>query len=147
MTTTLVEFHEKFRVPELEVVRGDHWTWSVRPAQPTLGAGILSLNRFATSLGDLSTGEGADLAVVVAKVEGALRRFSAPARMNYLMLMMVDAHVHFHVLPRYGEVREEAGQQWSDASWPGPPGLGDDANLGGSETLLAIRDSLRALIT
>ena len=60
MTTTLAEFHDKFQVPELEVLRGDHWTWSVRPAQPTLGAGILSLNRFATSLGDLSAEEGAD---------------------------------------------------------------------------------------
>ena len=51
MTTTLAEFHEKFRVPELEVVRSEYWTWSVRPVQSTLGAGILSLNRFATAWG------------------------------------------------------------------------------------------------
>jgi diadenosine tetraphosphate (Ap4A) HIT family hydrolase len=146
MTTTLAEFHDKFHVPELEVLRGDHWTWSVRPAQPTLGAGILSLNRFATSLGDLSAEEGADLVRVVAVIEGALGRFSGPERMNYLMLMMVDAHVHFHVLPRYAEVRERVGQQMRDPAWPGPPMLADDVNLGGDETLLAIRDSLRELV-
>ena len=146
MTTTLAEFHEKFRVPELEVVRSEYWTWSVRPVQSTLGAGILSLNRFATAWGDLSTDEGADLASVVTTLEAAIADFSAPGRMNYLMLMMVDAHVHFHVLPRYADVRDRAGQQWRDPTWPGPPGLGDDSNLGGSETLLAIRDALRALV-
>ena len=65
--------------------------------------------------------------------------------MNYLMLMMVDAHVHFHVLPRYADVLDRVGQQWRDPAWPGPPGLADDSNLGGGETLLAIRDSLREL--
>jgi diadenosine tetraphosphate (Ap4A) HIT family hydrolase len=147
MTKTLAEFRQKFQVPELEVVRTDHWTWSVRPAQPTLGAGILSLNRFATSLADLTPAEGADLAVVAPKLERALGSFSAPERMNYLMLMMVDAHVHFHVLPRYGSVREVAGQEWADPAWPGPPALGEEANRGGGPTLLSIRDSLRALAT
>lgn len=145
MTTTLAEFYEKFQVPELEVVRTAHWTWSVRPAQPTLGAGILSLNRFATSLADLSSAEAADLAVIAPRIEGALSTFSAPARMNYLMLMMVDAHVHFHVLPRYADVRDHAGQQWIDPAWPGPPALGDDSNRGGRATLLSIRNALRGL--
>jgi diadenosine tetraphosphate (Ap4A) HIT family hydrolase len=144
MTTTLAEFNEKFRVAELAVVRTDHWTWSVRPVQTTLGAGILSLNRSATSFGDLSEQEAGDLVGVVHTIEATLKRYSAPGRMNYLMLMMVDSHVHFHVLPRYGEVRVEAGQEWGDEAWPGPPGLGDDANTGGRGTLLVIRDSLRA---
>ncbi|MCU0262048.1 MAG: hypothetical protein MUF09_00020 [Candidatus Nanopelagicales bacterium] len=146
MTTTLAEFHEKFRVTELQVARTDHWTWSVRPVQTTLGAGILSLNRFATSFGDLSEQEAGDLAGIVSALEAALQGFAAPGRMNYLMLMMVDAHVHFHVLPRYAEVRLQAGQEWTDRAWPGPPSLGEDANVGGSETLLVIRDSLRALL-
>lgn len=130
MTTTLGEFHEKFRVRELEIARSEHWTWSLRPVQSTLGAGILSLNRFSTSFGDLSRPEAGDLADITPKLEAALRGFSAPGRMNYLMLMMVDAHVHFHVLPRYGNVRLQAGQEWTDPAWPGPPVLGDDANLG-----------------
>ena len=75
-------------------------------------------------MGDLSTDEGADLAVVVTKIEAALGDFSAPGRMNYLMLMMVDAHVHFHVLPRYADVRDRAGQQWRDPSLAGAPRAG-----------------------
>jgi diadenosine tetraphosphate (Ap4A) HIT family hydrolase len=145
MTTTLAEFHEKFRVLELEIARTEHWTWSLRPAQPTLGAGILSLNRFATSFADLSTQEAGDLAGITRTIEGSLRGFAGPARMNYLMLMMVDAHVHFHVLPRYDDVRLQADQEWTDLAWPGPPVLGDDANLGGDATLVVIRDSLRIL--
>ena len=37
------------------------------------------------------------------------------------MLMMLDPHVHFHVLPRYGSPREFAGSTWNDASWPTAP--------------------------
>jgi len=42
---------------------------------------------------------------------------------NYLMLMMVDPDVHFHVIPRYASVRQHAGVQYADAGWPGPPQL------------------------
>jgi diadenosine tetraphosphate (Ap4A) HIT family hydrolase len=44
-------------------------------------------------------------------------------RINYLMLMMVDPDVHFHVLPRYSQQRELAGQLFPDTGWPGPPAL------------------------
>ena len=39
----------------------------------------------------------------------------------YLMLMMVDPHVHFHVLPRYREPRMFAGTVFEDFDWPAPP--------------------------
>lgn len=143
MTATLAEFHAKFQVDELEVLHTAHWTWSVRPAQPTLGAGILSLNRFATSLGELTSAEAADLSVAVPMIEATLRRTYAPGKLNYLMLMMVDAHVHFHVLARYDAPRLEHGQEWVDSDWPGPPDLAGDINQGGPATLAMIRDSLR----
>jgi len=52
-------------------------------------------------------------------------------KINYLMLMMVDPHVHFHVFPRYGSPRSLAGTSMDDTGWPGPPDLksgiaGDD---------------------
>jgi diadenosine tetraphosphate (Ap4A) HIT family hydrolase len=37
------------------------------------------------------------------------------------MLMMVDPHVHFHVIPRYASPRLFDGQDLGDASWPKPP--------------------------
>ena len=56
-------------------------------------------------------------------MEGCLRQVAAYERINYLMLMMVDPDVHFHVIPRYSTPRELAGQVFNDAGWPGPPAL------------------------
>ncbi len=42
-------------------------------------------------------------------------------KINYLALMMVDPHVHFHVIPRYSGSREFAGSTFADATWPKPP--------------------------
>jgi len=39
------------------------------------------------------------------------------------MLMMVDPHVHFHVLPRYAGARRFEGVDFDDRGWPGPPDL------------------------
>jgi len=39
------------------------------------------------------------------------------------MLMMVDPHVHFHVVPRYSEPRRWNGLEIADRGWPGPPDL------------------------
>lgn len=143
MTATLDEFATKFQVPELTVLRSEHWTWSVRPPQATLGAGVLSLNRFSTSLADLSAEEGADLTRVVAQVDGALQRWIAPDRMNYLMLMMVDAHVHFHVLPRFEAPRSFAGHEWVDGGWPAQPDLVANVAQSDPTTLGLVRDALR----
>lgn len=145
MTTTLAEFEQKFRLNELEILRTDHWTWSLRPVQATVGAGVLSLNRFSASFADLSNDEAADLAAIVPQMEGALQKYAQPDRMNYLMLMMVDAHLHFHVLPRYAQARDLAGQDWVDSMWPGPPSLTDNSELD-QVVLLVLRDELRALV-
>ena len=50
-------------------------------------------------------------------------RSAAIERINYLMLMMVDPHVHFHVIPRYSGSREWGGLEFADQGWPGPPDL------------------------
>lgn len=144
MTSTFTEFTDKFRVGELAVLRTDHWTWSVRPVQATVGAGILSLNRFATSLGEMTVEEAADLAAIAPRIEASLRAFSQPDKMNYLALMMVDAHVHFHVIPRYAGTRDLVGHEWADSGWPALPALGDNADQSTPEKLAAIRLALRA---
>ena len=50
-------------------------------------------------------------------------------KINYLMLMMVDKDVHFHVLPRYSGVREHEGAVFPDAGWPAAPALGAAVEL------------------
>lgn len=143
MSETFDEFQEKFRVAELKVLESEYWTWSVRPVHSTLGAGILSLNRFCDSLGRISDDEGADLARVAKTIEAALADVTRPDKMNYIMLMMVDKHLHFHILPRYAETKTFASLEWVDSGWPKPPTLNDYEDRASSPVLLEIRDALR----
>ena len=71
-TRTLEEFKAKFRVEELKILENRSWTWSVRPGQPTLGAGILSLNRHAGKFSDVTGEEMKDLADLVGTSRHAL---------------------------------------------------------------------------
>jgi len=142
MSSTLEEFRAKFRLDEFRLIGSEHWTWSLRPVPVTLGAGVLSLNRFCTSFADLTPAEGADLARIVGQLESRLRGVFTPDRMNYLMLMMVDRHLHFHVVPRYAQFRSFGGLIWEDAAWPKPPDLGMYADRADSPALMEIYRAL-----
>ena len=144
MSNTLAEFQDKFRVAECSIFSNRSWTWSLRPAHPTLGSGILSLNRFATAFGDITAQESADLGQTVATIERAVAKTFENQKINYLMLMMVDAHVHFHVIPRYSAPRDAFGITWEDVGWPALPDLKQDQSKGRDEVLHALRDALQA---
>lgn len=116
-------FAEKFKLAELTVRRFPAWTWSVRPVQCTLGAGVLSLNRPCEAWGDVTAEENAGLSEVVRAIESRLAAAYGYEKINYLMLMMVDPHVHFHVIPRYSAARTMHGLEWQDRGWPKPPDL------------------------
>jgi diadenosine tetraphosphate (Ap4A) HIT family hydrolase len=138
----LEAFQEKFRTRELLVREFEHWLWSVRPVQATLGAGILSLKRYAEKFSDVSEGETAELAKVGAIIEKTLGEAFHYDKINYLMLMMVDPHVHFHVVPRYASGRSFAGQEWRDPGWPALPHLAGEPADG--ETLRAVVERLKS---
>jgi diadenosine tetraphosphate (Ap4A) HIT family hydrolase len=112
---------------EARYVENDHWIVTVRPKQATLGASVLICRRHATSLGELDAAEGAAFADIVARMESRLRDAFRYDKINYLMLMMVDPHLHFHVVPRYAQTRTFAGLAFADPAWPkGPPDLTRD---------------------
>ncbi|MDD7938079.1 HIT domain-containing protein [Actinomycetospora lutea] len=144
VSSTLEEFNSKFRVEELLILDSGLWRWSIRPVHSTLGAGVLSLSRFATSFADMTDDEAQDLAQTVKSVEAALRATFSPQKMNYVMLMMVDDHLHFHVLPRYAETKQFGGLEWVDSGWPGPPGMGDYSDRSEDKVLFDIRDHLKS---
>ena len=125
---------EKFGFPATLVAEFEHWVVLLRPAQPTLGALVLAAKSDATAFGDLPADAHAELKTVTAAIEAALTQAVGYAKINYLMLMMVDPHVHFHVLPRYEGERSGAGLTVADAGWPAQPDLGaavklDDAQV------------------
>ena len=120
---------EKFGWPGSLVREFDHWVVLVRPAQVTLGSLVLAAKGDATAYGDLPREAFAEQADAVAAIERGLRDFTDYERINYLMLMMVDPHVHFHVIPRYSGTRNWNGLDFPDAGWPGPPQLGSAVAL------------------
>ena len=119
----------KFGHPATLIAEYEHWVVLLRPAQPTLGALILAAKSDATAFGDLPTEAHTELKTATAAIEAALTRAVGYAKINYLMLMMVDPHVHFHVLPRYDGERSGAGLTVADAGWPAQPDLGQAAKL------------------
>lgn len=119
----------KFGYPAGAVFDDDLWVALVRPSQPTLGSLVLVLKRDVTSFAALTPREAAALPPMITRIERALRRLLGFARINYLMLMMVDVQVHFHVIPRYGDERTWRGLVRGDAGWPGVPVLTDALEL------------------
>ena len=119
----------KFGHPATLIAEYDHWVVLLRPAQPTLGALVLAAKSEVTAFGDLPAAAHAELKLATAAIEAALGQAVGYAKINYLMLMMVDPHVHFHVLPRYEGERSGAGLTVADAGWPGQPDLGQAVKL------------------
>lgn len=125
---------EKFGWPATLVADFTHWVVLLRPAQPTLGSLVLAAKSDATAFGDLPAGAHAELEQVTRAIEGALHSAVGYEKLNYLMLMMVDPHVHFHVLPRYEGERSGCGLTIADAGWPGQPDLGSAIKLDEAQT-------------
>lgn len=140
-------FRAKFRVDELLVVRNEAWSWSVRPGQVTLGSGILSLNRYAACFSEVTAAEMAALAGIVGSLERALRSAFDYQAINYLMLMMVDHHVHFHVIPRYAGARRFAGLDWADRGWPAQPVLAEVQHAEQAALPALLRQELQAALS
>lgn len=130
---------EKFGYPATLVRELEHWVILLRPAQVTLGSLVLAAKSDAKAYGDLPPAAFAEQGQAIAAIEAALSHFVRYERINYLMLMMVDPHVHFHVIPRYSTERDWDGTRFVDAGWPGPPQLGSAVQLNERQ--------IRALVT
>lgn len=130
---------EKFGYPASLVAEFEHWVVLARPAQPTLGSLVLAAKSDSTAFGDLPAEAHAELKQASSAIEAALAGAVDYARLNYLMLMMVDPHVHFHVIPRYEGAREWQGREFVDCGWPKVPDLGHAVALEG--------DALGALVS
>lgn len=119
-----------FGFPRTMVAETNHWLVLVRPKQPTFGSLVLVCKEPVHAFSDIGPAAFADLQAAVQGIERLLQDKVKYEKINYLMLMMVDPDVHFHVIPRYEGAREHAGLSFPDAGWPGPPALGAAVELG-----------------
>jgi diadenosine tetraphosphate (Ap4A) HIT family hydrolase len=133
----------KFGYPGSLLEEGRHWAVLARPAQPTLGSLVLCSTSPALSYADLGDEAFAEQGHFVRKIRTFLEKFCNPERINYLMLMMVDPHVHFHVIPRYSGERTFGAAVFPDSGWPGIPNLAE-AVPATAELIENMRDQWKA---
>ena len=132
----------RFGYPDTLVREYNHWLVLLREPQATLGSLILCEKSNAVEFSAISTESFQEMAVVVKDIEHALKAAFAYEKINYLMLMMVDPNVHFHVIPRYSEAQSACGLTIPDPGWPVVPQLGNAVEISPSD-----RDSLIAHIS
>ena len=119
----------KFGYPDSLVHEYDDWVVLLRPVQVTVASLVLACKLDIDSVGKIPAKTFAELATVTSDIESTLRNTFHYDKINYLLLMMVDKHVHFHVLPRYESARSLKGEDFKDTSWPGPPNISENMGI------------------
>ena len=132
----------RFGYPDTLIREYDHWLVLLREPQATLGSLILCEKSDAIEFSSISMDSFQEMGTVVGDIEYALKAAFSYEKINYLMLMMVDPNVHFHVIPRYSEPQSACGLTIADPGWPVVPQLGV-----AKEITPAQRDALRAHIS
>ena len=132
----------KFGYPASLIAETPRWSVQVRQAQATLGALVLVCKDPATAFSAISAEAHAEMKPLVERIERCLKKAFAYDKINWLMLMMVDPDVHFHVLPRYAAPRAFGGQEFTDPGWPAAPNVGFNPPLG-STTLADLTAHLK----
>lgn len=132
-----------FGYPDTLVGETAEWLVLARPKQVTLGSLVLVCRQPVQAFSDIGVAAFTDLHAATTGIERVLTDFTGYEKINYLMLMMVDPDVHFHVIPRYAEARDFAGQEFPDVGWPGPPALAEAVVMEGA-SLTTLVDALRS---
>ena len=114
---------QKFGYPQTLIKEFKKWVVVLRPQQVTLGSLILICQDDAKAFSDISPEAFSELPQVIKEIEASLAKAFSYQKINYLMLMMVDPDVHFHVIPRYEETNSFSQHDFIDHGWPGAPNL------------------------
>lgn len=120
-TSMLNATMRKFGAPQTIIHRYQYWSVMLRPVQITLGSLVLAAHEKTRAFSGLSEASFAELHMVIAQLEPALAKAFNYDKLNYLMLMMVDPDVHFHIIPRYATTRHFNHREFIDFCWPGVP--------------------------
>lgn len=114
----MLEFAGRFSDPKLMIKQGKYWSIIFRESTTTLGNCILICNRECPTFGDLTAEEAAELPSLCAWYENKIKTLYGAVKFNYLAMMMKEEFVHFHIIPRYNEPKENYGITWVDEDWP-----------------------------
>ena len=126
----LAETLKKFAYPQSLVKEYGHWLLLCRYQQPTLGSLILICKEEKTSFSEISQESFAEFGDIIKEVEPKLKSLFGLDKINYLMLMMHDPEVHFHIIPRYARDVKFDGVVFRDTGWPNAASLRDITEIG-----------------
>ena len=119
-----MEFDEtlkKFGYPKNLIKSYDNWYLLLRPEQLTLGSLILFSKKKVSRYSDLDEKSFTEKHQIIVEIENILYNSFFCKKINYLMLMMVDPFVHFHIIPRYDSPIEFMQIRFQDPGWPALP--------------------------
>jgi diadenosine tetraphosphate (Ap4A) HIT family hydrolase len=119
----------KFNYPNTLLHEYKHWVVLLRPKQVTLGSVILAHKGEATKLPEVSPESFSELAEITKDIESTLNNLFQFEKINYLLLMMVDKNVHFHVIPRYSTAKQFMDVEFVDTGWPKPIDITKNVDL------------------
>ena len=135
MNSTII----KFGYSENLIKEYDYWVVLYRPQQVTIGSLVLICKENKFNLGDLSNSSFAEFKRVIQDIEIFLQKKLGANKINYIALMMVDPHVHFHIIPRYSSKITINEKNYYDIYWPKPPNILDKIDIDESEKLYLIK--------
>ncbi len=113
----------KFGAPDTVICQYHNWSILLRPMQLTLGSIVLIAHDQASRFSEINQASFTELYEITRSLECTLNRAFTYDKINYLMLMMVDPDVHFHVIPRYLKPKIFNNIEFTDPGWPNAPDL------------------------
>ena len=111
----------KFDYKNLLIKEYKHWYLLLRKEQVTLGSLVLIEKSFQTKYSDISKESFLEFGDIVNDIESILGKLFSYDKINYLMLMMVDEEVHYHIIPRYSKDIIFENIAFKDNGWSGLP--------------------------
>lgn len=134
---------KKFNHPETLVKEYDNWWLLCRLKQVTLGSLILICKDEVEAFSKISEKSFAEFPKIIQEIEFKLKTVFNYDKINYLMLMMYDPEVHFHIFPRYSIDKEFESVVFKDFGWPDAPSL-KEINEVNNKTLAKLTEKIRS---
>ena len=134
--------------PQTKVYESEYWRVDLSDNQAYLGRSIVSLNRHAENLSELSSQEWQELKAIINRFEKALTSIFNTTSFNWTALMN-DAYkspspqpdVHFHVWPRYRDAPKVNNELFSDPNFAHHYDKTAERSVS-DETMAAIHDKI-----
>jgi diadenosine tetraphosphate (Ap4A) HIT family hydrolase len=124
----------KFDYENLLLKEYKNWYLLLRKEQVTLGSLVLIEKSFQTKYSNISSESFSEFGDIVKDIESTLGKLFSFDKINYIMLMMTDDEVHYHVIPRYSKDTMFSNVAFKDNGWSGLPDFANTNKIDSSIT-------------